>query len=48
MAKVLGRLHCAELLEETKDEEAEADEKLTTLAERINEMAAQLEVEEVD
>jgi ferritin-like metal-binding protein YciE len=47
MAKVLGRLQCAELLEETKDEEAEADEKLTVLAEKINQMAAEMEAEEV-
>jgi len=36
MAKVLGRIQCAELLEQSKDEEAEADEKLTALAEKIN------------
>jgi ferritin-like metal-binding protein YciE len=36
MAKVLGRLQCVELLEQCKDEEAEADEKLTSLAEKIN------------
>jgi ferritin-like metal-binding protein YciE len=47
MAKVLGRLQCAELLEETKDEEAEADEKLTVLAEKINQMAVAMETEEV-
>jgi ferritin-like metal-binding protein YciE len=36
MAKVLGRLQCVEWLEQSKDEEAEADEKLTALAEKIN------------
>jgi ferritin-like metal-binding protein YciE len=44
MATVLGKMQCAELLEETKDEEAEADEKLTALAEKINQMAAEMEV----
>ena len=39
IAKVLGKAQCAELLEHTKDEEAEADERLTDLAERINQMA---------
>lgn len=47
IANVLGKVQCAELLEETKDEEAETDEKLTALAERINQMAAEIEVEEV-
>jgi len=47
MAKVMGKLQCSELLEETKDEEAETDEKLTALADRINQMAAEMEVEEV-
>lgn len=47
MANVLGKVQCAELLEETKDEEAEADEKLTALAERINQMAAEMEVEAI-
>ena len=36
MATVLGRVQCAELLEENKDEEAETDEKLTRLALTIN------------
>jgi ferritin-like metal-binding protein YciE len=36
MAKVLGRMQCADLLEQSKDEEAEVDEKLTFLAEKIN------------
>jgi ferritin-like metal-binding protein YciE len=43
MATVLGKTQCAELLEETKDEEAETDVKLTELAERINQLAAELE-----
>jgi len=47
MANVMGKVQCAELLEESKDEEAEADEILTALAERINQMAAEMEVEEV-
>jgi ferritin-like metal-binding protein YciE len=47
MATVLGKMQCAELLEATKDEEAETDEKLTVIAERINQMAAEIEVEEV-
>jgi len=47
MAKVLGKVRCAELLEETKDEEAETDAKLTDLAEKINQLAAALEHEEV-
>lgn len=46
MANVLGKLQCAELLEEIKDEEVEADEKLTVLAERINQMAAEVQEEE--
>lgn len=45
MATVLGKVQCAELLEESKDEEAETDEKLTTLAEKINQLAAEIEVE---
>ena len=47
MANVLGKVQCAELFEETKDEEAQADEKLTALADRINQLAAEIEVEEV-
>lgn len=47
MANVLGKMQCAELLEATKDEETEADEILTALAEEINQMAAETEVEEV-
>ncbi len=47
MATVLGKMQCAKLLEETKDEEAETDIKLTVLAERINQLAAEFyEVEE--
>jgi ferritin-like metal-binding protein YciE len=41
MAKVLGRMQCAELLEQCKDEEAEMDEKLTSLAEKINLQASE-------
>ncbi len=49
MASVLGRVQCAELLEETKDEEAETDMKLTELAEKINQLAAEVEeVQEVE
>lgn len=48
MAKVLGKTSCAELLEETKDEEAETDATLTELAEKINQLAAEMEVVEVD
>ena len=39
MANVLGKVQCAALLEETKDEEAETDEKLTTLSDKINQLA---------
>jgi ferritin-like metal-binding protein YciE len=42
IAKVLGRVQCAELLEQSKDEEAEADEKLTNLAEKINQQACEM------
>jgi len=50
MATVLGLTKCAALLEETKDEEAETDLSLTILAEKINLLAAEveLEVETVD
>jgi len=48
MATVLGRVQCAQLLEETKDEEAHADVKLTALATKINEMAAEFVEEEVE
>ncbi|MBL0745126.1 YciE/YciF ferroxidase family protein [Chryseolinea lacunae] len=48
MATVLGKVQCVQLLEETKDEEASADEKLTHLAEKINQLAAQLQEEEVE
>lgn len=48
MAKVLGKVKCAELLEETKDEEAETDANLTELAEKINQLAAEMEVTEVE
>lgn len=39
MATMLGKVQCAELLEDNKDEVAEADETLTKLAEKINRMA---------
>jgi ferritin-like metal-binding protein YciE len=48
MAAMLGKVQCAELLEETKDEVAETDIKLTDLAEKINQLAAELEEEEVE
>jgi len=48
MATVLGKSKCAELLEETKDEEAGTDKKLTELSERINQQACELEVEEIE
>ena len=48
MATVLGKVQCAALLEETKDEEAETDETLTGLAERINHLAAELQEEPVE
>jgi len=48
MATVLGKTQCAQLLEETKDEEAQADAKLTKLAEKINHLAAELQEEEVE
>ena len=41
IAKVMGRVQCAELLEQSKDEEAEADQKLTELAEKINALACE-------
>lgn len=40
MATVLGKVQCAELMEANKDEEAEADEKLTRLSEKINKWAS--------
>ena len=48
MATVLGKVQCAQLLEETKDEEAEADVKLTALAVKINQLAAEVVEEEVE
>jgi ferritin-like metal-binding protein YciE len=48
MANVLGKIQCAQLLEETKDEEAQTDLKLTKLAEKINQLAAELQEEEVE
>lgn len=39
MATVMGRVQCAELIEENKDEEAETDEALTRLATNINQLA---------
>ena len=46
IANVLGKVQCAELLEASREEESRTDEKLTTLAERINQLAAEIEVEE--
>lgn len=40
MATVLGKVQCAELMEANKDEEAETDEKLTRLADKINKWAS--------
>lgn len=48
MATVLGKVQCANLLEESKDEEAQTDMKLTELAEKINKLAVDMEEEEVD
>jgi len=48
MATVLGKAQCAQLLEETKDEEAETDVKLTELAVKINQLASELQEEEVE
>jgi ferritin-like metal-binding protein YciE len=42
MATVLRKTECARLLEETKDEEAAADIKLTDLSARINHLAVEL------
>ena len=39
MATILGRVQCAELIEDNKDEEAETDEALTRLATNINQLA---------
>jgi len=39
IATLLGRVQCAEILEDNKDEEAEADEALTRLAVSINQHA---------
>jgi ferritin-like metal-binding protein YciE len=39
MATVMGRVQCARLIEENKDEEAETDEALTRLAMTINQQA---------
>ena len=47
MATVLGMTQCAEILEEIKDEEAETDVKLTELAEKINQLACEVDEEEV-
>lgn len=48
MATVLGKAQCAQLLEETKDEEAETDVLLTELSTRINRLASELQEEEVE
>ncbi|HEX6222931.1 MAG TPA: ferritin-like domain-containing protein [Chryseolinea sp.] len=47
MANVLGMAQCAEILEEIKDEEVETDAKLTTLADKINHLACEVDEEEV-
>jgi len=47
MANVLGMTQCAEILEEIKDEEAQTDVKLTELAEKINQLACEVDEEEV-
>jgi ferritin-like metal-binding protein YciE len=47
MANVLGMAQCAEILEEIKDEEAETDVKLTELADKINQLACEVDEEEV-
>ncbi len=39
MATILGRVQCAELFEENKDEEADTDEALTRLSTTINQLA---------
>lgn len=48
MATVLNDKHCAILLRESKDEELRNDLILTDLAEKINQLAANMEEEEVD
>ena len=47
MANVLGMAQCAEILEEIKDEEAVTDVKLTELADKINQLACEVDEEEV-
>ncbi len=47
MATVLGMTQCAEILEEIKNEEADTDAKLTELAEKINQLACEVNEEEV-
>ena len=47
MANVLGMTQCAEILEEIKDEEAVTDVKLTELADKINQLACEVDEEEV-
>ena len=47
MANVLGKTRCAEILEETKDEEAGTDKKLTELSVKINQLACEMEEQEV-
>lgn len=39
IATLMGRVQCAQLLEENKDEEAETDENLTRIAVTINQVA---------
>lgn len=47
MATVMGKSECAKLLEESKDEEAAMDVKLTKLAERVNQQAVDMIEEKV-
>lgn len=48
MATVLGKAQCAQLLEETKDEEAQTDTLLTELSNKINRLATELQEEEAE
>lgn len=44
MAKVPGKIKGAELLKETKDEEAETDATLNKLAEKVNQLVAEMNI----
>jgi ferritin-like metal-binding protein YciE len=48
IATALGNVECAILLRESKDDELRNDIILTNLAEKINQLAANMEEEEVD